>query len=242
MTAVFYKTALVMNTSEDGNDVSYLTAAQQSSGRGYLMYECMVESAKPGSETASAYLSKPGYFGRPWLATTSEVVFYNTLITTTDFPGSEDKSLILPLGWLNSLGGESALMYEYGTNEMSGVDNSANRAAWSTLLANPSLTDNTNITTFNFTKGGDDWDPIPGITDGTQIHRKISNVSVRAFGNRVFVSNINSDTLVSIYTINGALTRSFKANSDMEFTLDAGLWIVKANSADGQGVFKIVTH
>ena len=69
-----------MNTSEDNNDVSYLTAAQQASGRGYLMYDCNVVSTTPGVDTASEYVSKPGYFGRPWQATTSEVAFVNTTV------------------------------------------------------------------------------------------------------------------------------------------------------------------
>jgi len=161
MTAVFYKTDLVMNTSDESVDVAYLTAAQQTSGRGYLMYKCAVKSATPGTETASVFLAKPGYFGRPWQAATSEVVFYNTTVYTSDFTGSEGKSLISPAGWTNSLGGESNLMYEYGTFEFSGEDNSSSRAAWSTVLTTPTMTDGTEITTFNFTKGTDNWDPIP---------------------------------------------------------------------------------
>jgi pectin methylesterase-like acyl-CoA thioesterase len=161
MTAVFYKTDLVMNTSDESVDAAYLTAAQQTSGRGYLMYKCAVKSATPGTETASAFLAKPGYFGRPWQAATSEVVFYNTTVYTSDFTGSEGKSLISPIGWSNSLGGESNLMYEYGTFEFSNVDNSSNRASWSTVLSEPKLTDGTEITTFNFTKGTDNWDPLP---------------------------------------------------------------------------------
>ncbi len=133
MTAVFYKCNLVMNTSEDKNDVSYLTAAQQDSGRGYLMYECTVTSTTPGVDTASAKRSKPGYFGRPWTPNTSEVVFYNTTIETTDFNG-EEESLILSAGWLDSLSGQSEKMMEYGTIEKSGVDNSASRASWATVL------------------------------------------------------------------------------------------------------------
>jgi hypothetical protein len=45
--------------------------------------------------------------------------------------------------------------------EESGENNAANRAAWSTVLTTPTLTDGTDITTFNFTKGNDGWDPIP---------------------------------------------------------------------------------
>ena len=139
MTAVFYKCNLVMNTSEVDSDIAYITAAQQGGGRGYLMYECTVTSTTPGVDTASQYRSKPGYFGRPWAANTSEVVFYNTAVETTDFPGYEGKSLIVPAGWNNTLGGESPKMYEYGTIELSGEDNSASRAAWAKVLTEAAI-------------------------------------------------------------------------------------------------------
>ena len=154
MTAVFYKCNLVMNTSEDKNDVSYLTAAQQDSGRGYLMYECTVTSTTPGVDTASEKTSKPGYFGRPWTANTSEVVFFNTTVETTDFSG-EEQSLINPAGWLNSLNScESAGMMEYGTIEKSGADNSASRVDWATFLTEPKI-DGQDITIALFL--GEDW-------------------------------------------------------------------------------------
>ena len=161
MDAVFYKTDFVLNTSDYSSDEAYITAAQQTSGRGYLMYEGRVISPIPGVETASTFGSKPGYFGRPWAPNTSEVVFYNTTIDKSTYPGYEDMSLIYPIGWRNTLSGESPKMYEYGTIEVSGVDNSGNRATWSTVLTSPTLTDGTEITTFNFTKGNDGWDPIP---------------------------------------------------------------------------------
>ncbi len=166
MTAVFYQTDLVMNTSDTTSDASYLTAAQHSSGRGFLMYECHVTSTTPGVDTASTYLAKPGYFGRPWQATTSEVVFYNTTIDVSNFPASEGKSMITPLGWNDGLGGQSPFMYEYGTIEKSGENNQAGRAAWSAVLTQPVLKDGTAITPFNFTKGSDNWDPIPGLVAG----------------------------------------------------------------------------
>ena len=163
MNATFYQTDLVLNTSDFSSDEAYITAAQQSGGRGYLMYECHVKSPIPGIETASNNWSKPGYFGRPWAPNTSEVVFYNTTVDESAYPGREGESLINPVGWTSSLGGESPGMYEFGTIEESEVDNSANRATWSTVLTAPTLTDGTEITTFNFTKGNDDWDPIPAL-------------------------------------------------------------------------------
>ncbi|MBR6697956.1 MAG: hypothetical protein IKL73_06810 [Lachnospiraceae bacterium] len=140
MTAVFNYCDLVANTSNDKNDVFYITAAQQDAGTpGYLMYKCTVTSTTPGVDTASTKVSKPGYFGRPW-STTSEVVFYETTIETTDFNGTEE-SLIAAAGWLSTLGGESPYCYEYGTIEKSGVDNSANRASWTHVLTEAKIGD-----------------------------------------------------------------------------------------------------
>lgn len=146
ITAVFYQCNLTMNTDSAGSaDVAYITAAQQTTGRGYLMYNCNITSTTPGVDTASAYRSKPGYFGRPWAANTSEVVFYNTVVESTDDPNNAGKSLITALGWNDSLGGQSTKMYEYGTMEATGVTNTASRAAWSTLLSTPTLNDGTAV-------------------------------------------------------------------------------------------------
>ena len=246
MNAVFYKSDLAMNTSDDSGDQSYITAAQQASGRGYLMYECKVTSAIPGTETASAFRSKPGYFGRPWAATTSEVVFFKTTIETTNFTANAGQSLIVPLGWNDSLSGQSAKMYEFGTTENSGVNNSSARAAWSTKLATPSLTDGTAITTLNFTKGSDGWDPLPqlianeslGIKDNTPV----SAVNVVAYKNRIAISNVKSETAVAIYTITGSKVKTFKTAQDIDFEFQTGVWIVVIKAEDGQKAVKVITN
>jgi exo-poly-alpha-galacturonosidase len=246
MNAVFYKTDFAMNTSDVSSDVCYITAAQQSTGRGYLMYECKVTTAIPLVETASTMRSKPGYFGRPWAATTSEVVFYNTTIETSNYTGYVGQSLIMPLGWNNSLSGESAKMYEYGTIENSGVNNSSTRATWATLLTVPTLTDGTAITTFNFTKGADNWDPIPQLinneTLGTKKFQATSSVNVYANRNIVVISNVKSLTNVSVYGLNGALVKSFATQTETNFDLNAGVWIVVVKAADGQKSVKLMTY
>jgi len=146
MTAVFNECNLVMNTSEKSSDAAYLTAAQQKSGRGYLFWNCNVTSTTPGVDTASEYISKPGYFGRPWQGTTSEVVFMNTTVQKTDeYWGGT--SLISPVAWNDGLGGPSAGMYEYGTIEVSGEDNTSQRASWATTLTEPVLSDGTDVST-----------------------------------------------------------------------------------------------
>ena len=146
MTAVFYQCNLVMNNDENtASDQSYLTAPQQSGGRGYLMYNCTVTSTIPGVDTANTHTSKPGYFGRPWQGNTSEVVFYYTVIEDTNYPDADGKSLIVPEAWNNTLGGESPFMYEYGTIELSSENNSAARAGWAKVLDKPVLSDGTEI-------------------------------------------------------------------------------------------------
>ena len=168
MTAVFAKCDLVLNTSENANDVAYITAAQQtsSSTRGYLMYNCTVTSTTPGVDTASSYTSKPGQFGRPWQANTSEVVFFDTVVETTNWTlGSDSKyaydadstvSLIQPAGWNTTLGGESGRCVEYGTYEVSGEDNSASRVSWALQPETAVCSDGTAISVEAFLG---DWDP-----------------------------------------------------------------------------------
>ncbi|MDE7269187.1 MAG: hypothetical protein K2N81_01800, partial [Acetatifactor sp.] len=143
MTAVFAKCDLVFNTSEDNNDVGYITAAQTpEKQRGLLMWNCTVTSTTPGEDTASKYPSKAGYFGRPWTAKTGEAVFYETIVEATCAEYYKaSASLIQPAGWLSSLGGESVLSQEYNTHEWAmdvttgeQLDNSAKRASWSKVL------------------------------------------------------------------------------------------------------------
>ncbi|MFV0391020.1 MAG: pectinesterase family protein [Paludibacteraceae bacterium] len=243
MTLVAYRSDLAMNTSEASADVAYITAAQQNTSRGFLMYECKITSSIPGTETASLYRSKPGYFGRPWQPTTSEVVFYNTTIETSNNPSYPNQSLILPIGWNNSLGGTSDKVYEYGTTEESGVNNSASRAAWSKVLASPTLTDNTDITTYNFTKGTDTWDPIPMLiavdtTTGVQVPEQ-SNILIRTLGNRLFVSNVNRATLIQVYGVDGKQIMNENIEKDTDFHLMSGCWIVKTTSAEERKTAKI---
>lgn len=166
MTAVFKECNLVFNTNDqtskgEKDDVGYITAPQQSSGRGYLMYECRVTSTTPGVDTASLHTSKPGYLGRPWQANTCEAVFYKTTVDAADsywnsetYPYGE--SLIRGEAWLTTLGGQSALCGEYGTIEKSGVDNSAKRASWAKVFATPQLADGSPISIETFLGS---WNP-----------------------------------------------------------------------------------
>lgn len=164
MKAVFAKCELVFNTSdEDKSDVGYITAAQQKSGHGYLMYNCHVTSTMPGVDTASQYTSKPGYLGRPWQAHTGEAVFYKTIIDEADAQWStaegEKLSLITPAGWDKTLSDISELSQEYGTFELSGVDNSTKRVDWAKVLTEEKLVSGEAITVETFLG---DWNAFAG--------------------------------------------------------------------------------
>lgn len=161
MTAVFAKCDLVFNTSENKNDVGYITAAQQSSGRGFLFWGCNITSTTPGVDTASEYASKPGYFGRPWAANTGEAVFYKTVIDATCSNWySIDASLIRADGWLSTLSGESALCGEYGSYEYAlGVDHADKRVSWAAVFEIERLADGSAITIETFLG---DWDAFAG--------------------------------------------------------------------------------
>lgn len=242
MTAVFYETKLTMNTSDASSDMSYIVAPQQTSGRGFLMYNCTVTSTIPAVETNSTYRSKPGYFGRPWSANTSEAVFYNTTIETSNFPGSVGLSLISPAGWLSSLGGTSPGMYEYGTTELSGLNNAPNRASWATYLTQPTLNDGTAINTFNFTKGNDGWDPFSTIVLGTGIVKADNGIKVFSSGSEVFIKNVDNHATVKVYGMAGNLFRSFGISGEKTFTLPPGIWVVTAQNIKGLKSVKIRTQ
>ena len=254
MNATFYKSQLELTTSYNSNDVAYITAAQQSAGRGYLMYECTITSAEPGVDMATIYRSKPGYFGRPWSAETSEVVFFNTIIETSDYPGNEGESLIMEEGWNSSLSGQSSKMYEYGTIEKSAVDNSSKRVSWATMLTEALLNDGTEITTYNFTKGDDGWDPFPElIVDDeenddppTAVEPSVTSEAepkIYAHGDEIYINNINSGSIIKIYSIQGILVKQAEIQSDVSFTMrHPGCWIVCVQSRNINKSAKVVTN
>ncbi len=257
MIAVFYQSDLALTTSDDSNDRAYITAAQQESGRGYLMYECNVVSATPGDDISSDYeSSKPGYFGRPWAASTSEVVFYKTDIASCENSSYSGESLIEEAGWLSTLSGESPFMIEAATTEEAeDVDNSDSRVSWAQVLDDDATTftgldsETVTIEPYTFTKGEDGWDPFAIYVnsenggDGTGIATPSeSSVQVYAYKNNVVVKNVTSETLVKVYNLSGQIVKSLVINDSSTFTLPQGYFIVKVDDETGTKAVKVVTH
>lgn len=255
MTAIFYQCELKFNTTDNKNDVGYITAPQQSSGRGFLMYECHITSVEAGTDVDSKYYSyttsKPGYFGRPWQANTSEVVFYNTTIDACDSALAStynSESLIQPAGWLNSLGGEGQ-MYEYGTTESSGVDNSANRiTTWSTwttsdsVLETPYLADGTEITLDAFRKNKSEdsdhtWD---FTTYGSSVSTDYNTASVSSDGTITVSSTNGKGKLVPASTDGLAFYYVTIDAAKENFTLEADITVDSWKLSNGQEGFGIM--
>lgn len=61
-------------------------------------------------------------------------------------------------------------------------------------------------------------------------------------GNQVFLSNVKSNTAVSIYAITGALVRTFETNSDTSFELGTGLWIARVKTEEGEKTVKLAVR
>jgi|SRR6218665_562962 len=59
-------------------------------------------------------------------------------------------------------------------------------------------------------------------------------------GNHVFVSNIKSNTTVSIYSITGALVKKIETSNDTSFEMGSGLWIANVESAEGRKAVKLL--
>lgn len=68
-----------------------------------------------------------------------------------------------------------------------------------------------------------------------------SSVNVFSNGKQVNISNVISNTQVDVYSMTGALVKSFKTNADTSFdSLNAGFYIVNVQSEEGRKAVKVV--
>ncbi|WMI65160.1 T9SS type A sorting domain-containing protein [Aestuariibaculum sp. YM273] len=64
--------------------------------------------------------------------------------------------------------------------------------------------------------------------------------SVRAIGNNIHVSNVQSPTEVKIYSLTGALVKSFKTNEDVSFSFRSGIYIATVKTFEGAKAVKLL--
>lgn len=67
-------------------------------------------------------------------------------------------------------------------------------------------------------------------------------VNVTSAKDRIYVSNVRSKTQVDIYSLTGALVKSFETSTDTDFQFKTGLWIATVKAEDGQKSVKLVTQ
>jgi hypothetical protein len=66
----------------------------------------------------------------------------------------------------------------------------------------------------------------------------ISNVY--ANGSQVYVSNVKSNTTVTVYSLTGALVKTVETTSDASFNLESGVYVAKVKSAEGEKSVKLL--
>lgn len=81
-------------------------------------------------------------------------------------------------------------------------------------------------------------------TTTLSIDSKASPVStnVHASGNRIYVSGVKTSSEINIYSITGALVKSFKTDEDMDFAFRTGFFIATIKTSEGEKSVKLVTN
>ena len=81
--------------------------------------------------------------------------------------------------------------------------------------------------------------PALGLDDVASVS-KVST-EVKAIGNRIYVSNVKSASEINIYSITGALVKSFKTTENTDFSFKSGIWIATVKTFEGQKSVKLLT-
>jgi hypothetical protein len=79
------------------------------------------------------------------------------------------------------------------------------------------------------------------ITLGLKSNSLIST-NIQVVGNTVYLTNVNSNTEINVYSMSGSLVKSLKTKTDTNFDLNlaAGVYVVKAKSAEGEKSIKAI--
>lgn len=78
------------------------------------------------------------------------------------------------------------------------------------------------------------------LTLGINDKRSPVTTNIQAVSNRIYVTNVKTSSEVNIYNITGALVKTFKTNSDTDFSLKSGLYIATVKTVEGQKIVKLL--
>lgn len=85
----------------------------------------------------------------------------------------------------------------------------------------------------------------PGASDlvlSANDFRSPVSTNIKAIGDRIYVSDVKMSTEVKIYSITGALVKSFTTNNDTDFEFKTGLYIATVKTIEGQKSVKLLTQ
>lgn len=77
---------------------------------------------------------------------------------------------------------------------------------------------------------------------GTETFQEIYDVSIYANKGRIFLSDVKSATKISVYGVSGSLVKSVETSEDTSLDINNGLYIVKAQSAEGIKTVKVLVN
>ena len=98
------------------------------------------------------------------------------------------------------------------------------------------MSDGTEITTLNFTKGNDGWDPFKELISDdvdTSVKETInneSNIIITSDNGKILVKGIKEKGLLNVYNLNGNMVISEVCENDYEVSLPQGIWIIRVNT------------
>ncbi|APZ45419.1 hypothetical protein BW723_03475 [Polaribacter reichenbachii] len=64
----------------------------------------------------------------------------------------------------------------------------------------------------------------------------------KAIGNKIYISNVEKNTEITIYSITGALVKKINTNKDTDFLMKPGVWIAKIKTDKGIKSLKLLTQ
>ena len=76
----------------------------------------------------------------------------------------------------------------------------------------------------------------------TKSFQKELDITVYTKNNKIFLSNIKSNTKVNVYNVLGTLVKSAQVDADTILDINSGIYIVNANSADGEKSVKVIVQ
>ncbi len=76
----------------------------------------------------------------------------------------------------------------------------------------------------------------------TKSFQKELDITIYTKNNKIFLSNIKSSTKVNVYNVLGTLVKSAQVDADTILDINSGIYIVNAQSADGEKSVKVIVQ